>query len=476
MMIGQRVQRYRTTTSRYVKRYPLFILALMLVGLLVLIIFSSQLQEVESPDEAIPPIRSVRTFTLGAQPKIEVVAQVEQTGEVTIVAQNPGIVQAVPVQPGDKVSARQRVASLSTNYYGGNVQALQSMLARTQYQHARDTLQTQLETVQLQRELADTNLENTEEMRSITQRSIGETRELIDLNQLLLDNLDLVLQESTVSAEIQAAQQAQSQLLGATNQLRQALRANEYQADSDAPPAELAELQRELTMRQLDLQEKSLELNVAVAKFQSKIAAVSAAQMYPAAPFSGVVQRVHVKQGESVSPGTPLVTIYCDQLVARLRASLSPEIAAQLTPYAQSTVYLPNGQHFYTQPIFVSQVPTSGGFVTAEFVVPEEIGSQLSAVRQVQMSLPVQAPVHLDSQLFVPIDAVHQTEQISEVFVIDEGVARARQVQLGHVVGGYVLITEGLHLADEVILDRAVVTGQSVQRIEISESAVDSAI
>lgn len=456
------------------RQFPLVVLGVLVLGLLALITVSSQLQQDEIEEAAVEQVRTVDTFVIGEQPTVAAIASVEQTGEITIVAQTPGIVQQIAVEPGDEIAARKRVVSLSSNYYGGNSAGLQSSLARTQYQHALDTLDAQKEGIALQRNLAESNLDNADELRRITRRSIDETKTLIDLNEELLDTVELVITESTISAEVQAAKQSKAQLLGVTNQLRQALRNAEYQADSDAPPAEMADLQKQITLNQLDLQEKALELNVAVAKLQSQIAAVSAAQMYPAAPFSGTVQRVHVRVGEAVNPGTPLVTIYCDQLVARLRVALSPEMAARITPFAQSMVQLPSGQHFYTQPTFVSQVPTSGGFITAEYVVPESIGSQLSGVRQVQMRIPVQAPTSLSSQLFVPIDAVHQTERVSEVFVIDQGVARSRQVELGPVLGAYVLVTAGLSIADEVIIDRVVVDGQAVQVRSTSAEEVAS--
>jgi len=458
-----RLRSYVLWLKAWVKRSPLLVVGVLLLGLLALIVLSFSVQK-ESPTEDVTPLpRLVRVYEIGSQPNIEAIGQVEQTGSLTIVAQLPGIVDQVLVQPGDAVTAQQQVARLASNYYGGNALALQSSLARKQYEFAKDTRELQQETLTLQRSLAESNRNNADELRLITERSIGDTKDLISLNEDLLSTVDDTISTSTVSAEIQAAKQSKAQLLSALSQLRQALRASEYQAGSSNPPADLSRSQYDLTLRQLELQERSQELSVAVAKLQSQLAAVSAAQMYPATPLAGVVQRVHVKKGELVNPGTPLVTVYGATMHARLTVSLSPEQAEQISPFEQSSVYLPDGTIYRTVPQFVSQIPTAAGFITVEYVLPENIAQLLSATKQTRVAVPILAPNQLSSQAYVPLDAVHQSEQRSEVFVVTDGLAQAQPVQLGQVIGSYVQVIDGLEAQARVIIDRVVVDGQPVR-------------
>jgi hypothetical protein len=77
--------------------------------------------------------------------------------------------------------------------------------------------------------------------------------------------------------------------------LRQAQRTTEQQAANDKAPALLSNLQKDVTLKQLEVQEKTLQLNRDVAKLQVNLAYVNEALMYPASPFAGKVEKLRDK-------------------------------------------------------------------------------------------------------------------------------------------------------------------------------------
>jgi hypothetical protein len=70
------------------------------------------------------------------------------------------------------------------------------------------------------------------------------------------------------------------------------------------------------------------------------------------------------------------------------------------------------------------------------------------------------------SGIFIPLDAVYQSQTTASVNVVDASqqptVAKNIQIILGKVAGQYVEVIEGLKAGDKVILDRSVVAGDQI--------------
>lgn len=453
-------------TSSFVKSRPLgsFFIAL---GLLFLVIVLGNVLQRQEPEKSkAPTVKSVVVYSIGDTPKATFQAKIEKSGVVKIIAQTGGVVQSINVSEGGRVSKGQTVIVLSSNYQGGNAPAVQTQIAKTQYQNVLDTFDQQKDLIRKQRDIANTTDENLDKMREIQRKSIDETNSLIDDNQSLLDDmnqtLDALIAMDPTDPNIQTLQGSINQMQGGINQLRQAQRSTEYAASNDNPPAKLADLQKETTITQLDLQEKTLALNKEVSRLQLSLAYISEATMYPASPFTGKVERVHVDVGQLVSPGTVLATIAADD-IATTAVLLVPESISKIILSGEPSELVIDGKTVAVTPYHVSTQATDGQLYSVLYDVPASYQSSLAANESIAVNVPI-APADVVATIdpFIPIDAVYQSQDKAFVLIVQNGKAVSKEIVLGNVYGSYVEALRGLSSGDHVIVDRNVIAGEKV--------------
>lgn len=459
-------KRYRKTTT-FIQRKP-FTSFFLTLGLFLLILISGSVmaslsQKEVKPD---PQVKEVGVYAIGKTPTVTLSAQVESKGVVKIVAQSGGIVQAVNVTDGQAVRQGQTLVSLSSNYQGGSAPALQAQLAGAQLRNIKETYDTQKSLIDNQRSVATASAENTNQLREISNKSLNDTRDLLSLNESLLTSLDdqikqLELNDPT-NTSLPTLRSQKAQLLSGVTQLRSSARSLEYQNNTNNPPTTLSNLQKEMTIKQLDLQEKALNLNKEVSKIQYNLALVQEGNMRPSAPFAGVVERVYVQVGQDVSAGDVIATLSNTTVnaTAILRA---PREIAQSISRIEASIFRINGKSIAATPTYVSSVATDGQLYSIIYSLPEEIAKTITD----QQYLPVEVPVgyaNTNSVIpFVPIDTVYESQNEATVYVVENKKAIARKVTVGALYGQYVEITSGLKNGDQVILDRNVVAGDSVK-------------
>ncbi len=460
---------YQRSVSFIHRRPFVSFFAVLLLLFAVIFLGSTIFKTKPAEDIKTDQAKQVELYKLGEAPRISVQAKVEKSGVVKIVALMPGIVSSINVTEGDGVEKGKQLIGLSSNYQGGNALSLSRQIAQKQYNQSVQTYPIQKELLDKQREVARKTDANADELRDIAARSIDETRSSLDFNQGLLDSTDsqitsLEAISSPSQDQISALAQARAskaQLLGAVNQLRSALRNTEYGASGDTPGSQLSDLGRDIALKQLDVQEKSLDAGKEIAKLQYKLASVAEAAMYPSAPFGGVIERVHVKLGQQVNPGTVLVTLGGNEKNVTLVADVPKETAFNVSLLEQSSVEIGNSFIGLT-PAYVSQEATSGALYSIIYHVGDQFSEQFTEESFVKMSIPIGTAKSSGIAPIVPIDSVFQTQQEAYVYVVENGVAKSRKVTLGDVQGSYVGIQEGLGENDQVILSRTVVDGDKV--------------
>lgn len=457
-------------TSAFIQRKPFlsFFIALTLLFILIVLgstVFKPKVLEEKKGDG----IKTVETFKLGAAPKISVQAQIEKTGVIKIVAQTPGIVSSINVSEGDLVVKGQTLIGLSSNYYGGNAASLGRQIAQNQYNLSRDTYDNQKETIDRQRKIAERSDANSDELQDIANKSLEETRSLLDLNESLLStiNSNLTQYEASNSGGVNdqlifQTQTQKSQFQAAVNQLKQAIRGTELQAGSDKPPADLSNLQREIALNNLEVQEKSLKAGLEISKLQLSLAQVTEANMFPSSPYKGVVERVHVRLGESVSPGKVLATISGIEGKIILEAKVPQQISKNVSKLETSDI-LVNGKTIQAQPAYVSGEATNGQLYSIIYHIDDQYQEFFTDGGFVSVSIPIGSPDSNNIVPFIPLDSVFQTQEESTVYIFKDGKAQAQKIQLGQVQGSFVEVTEGIGGEDEVILSRNVVEGDKVK-------------
>ncbi len=469
------------SSVRYIRKYPLRSFFLTLAILLLILIVGRMINKTPDAITREPQTKNVTVYRISGFPKAAFQAKIEKTGVVKIVAQSAGVVQNIPVKNGDQVTKGQVLVSLASNYNGGNAPALQSAIAQKQYQNTVDTYGTQINSIDKQREVANKTAQNAEEMRNIAQSTANDTRDQLNDLTSKAEALDKQIEAAkaslgsqpttqtpgTLSPQEQLAQlEAQkTQLSASINQLRAAQRNTEYQASDDKPPADLAQLQKDLTLNQLDVQQKSLETGKEVARLQSALAYISASAMYPVSPFDGTVDKINVKVGQVVSPGTVLATITSNDVTTTATALVPQAVAQQISTDEQSEIII-NGKKILATPTHISTQATDGQLYSVYYDITGVEQNYVSDGDYISINIPIgeikEITTKPPTDPLIPIDAIYITQDKAQLLVAKNGKAETRTITLGKVYGSFVEVFSGVSDTDLVIMERNVVAGDKV--------------
>lgn len=454
------------TFKRVISRNPFVSFFGLLVVLLVLVIVGNFLRK-PAPEAATPakPAQLVDVYQSGQSPTVVLTGHIEESGVITIMAQTSGIVQKVNVTEGKHIKRSNSLVNLSSTYSGANTASVSRQLAQVNDQATNDNFGLQEDIISKQRDLANKADTQASEMRSINRQSLDDTNHLIDLNQQLVDSLNgqaNALPASQSGTLLPSILQAQSSL----NQLKSGERSLDYSSSDTNTPAQIGDESRDLTLRQLDLQERSLNLAKQVADLNLKLARIGESLYFPTTPCDGVVERVFVKVGQSVSPGTPIAEIQADTRQMSLVVPLSVDLANQVTVAEPS--YLVTADHKTSlTPRFVSTQPTEGALAAVFYTIPAEVSKSFEGQTNVSVEIPLGVgSINVDS-VFIPLDAVYQTQDKSFVYVVslkdNQKIATTKEVILGDASGRYVKVTNGLTTNDQVITTRGITDGDVIR-------------
>ncbi|MBI4037583.1 hypothetical protein HY382_00885 [Candidatus Curtissbacteria bacterium] len=450
-----------------IKARPITAFLLSLLLLLLIIAGGNFLTRPKKEEAPKVPPKKVDVYTIGKTPTIKVAAQIQKDGVVQIVAQTPGIVQKISVTEGDKVNRGSNIASLSTNYQGGNAASLARQLAQVQAANVNETFDTQKEIIAKQRDIVNKGAENTDELRKISVDSLNDTNSLLNLNQNIVDTLNANLknlEENNAGGVndqlILATKQQVSSFQAAVNQLSSASRNLSFTTSTEKAPTQLSNLSKDLTLKQLEVQQKTLELSKKVAQIQLNIARVNEAVMFPASPISGTVQKIFVDIGQSVSPGTPIASITGSGNVSAV-ASVPYSIAANTSKIDESTLHFAN-RTIAAFPRFVTTEATNGQLYSIIYDVDQEFQSELTNLEYITVEIPIGTSDTNSIVPFIPIDSVFQTQDTAFIYVVKDLKASAKNIILGNVLGDQVEVKEGLADGDLIILNRNIIEGELV--------------
>lgn len=456
----------------FIEKFPIGTFFVLLFLLFLLIIVGSLIRTPKSEEEVKSTApKQVSVYRIGSAPRIILQAQIEKSGVVHITSLMGGVVQKIHTKESEHVRRGEILVSLASNYQGGNAFAVQRQIAQKQYDNVKNTYQTQIDLLNRQRDLANAVNTNADDLREIAGNSVDDTQNIINLNNTILSTLGGQLSQLTASNSagqntqaILAIQGQQSQLMSANLQLQTGLDNAQYQSSDDNPPAQISNIQKTITLQQLDLQQKALELGKEISGLQLSLARINEALMYPSAPFSGTIQRVLVKEGQAIQPGTPLLIlsqdVEDDPIVAIAYAPR--EIAQSISMIEESTLFF-GGTSYKTFPSFITSDAIQGTLYGIYFPLPDNYNRFVTDKGYIQVEVPVG---YYDTSAvvpFIPIDAVYQTQDSSTVFIIKKGRAEPKEIRLGAVIGSYVQVENGLNSGDVIILDRTVVANEKVE-------------
>jgi multidrug efflux pump subunit AcrA (membrane-fusion protein) len=464
---------YKTITRSIITHPAQSFFGVLGIFFLLIIIGSFIGKPKQSSNTAEQVSKQVEIHNIGSAPRIQMTAQVESSGVVKVVAQSSGIVQQLFVREGDRVYRGNNILWLSTNYQGGTAPTVARQIAQKNYDYITSTYDSQKNLIDRQRSIADSVQSQAGDLRAITNGSIGETQNLIDLDQSIVDTLSTQITQLEASnvggandALILQAKQGKAGATAGLNALKATLANATYQVDENNQPAHIVNAQHDVTIAQLDLQQKALDLNKEVSLLNLRIAQISEALMYPSSPVNGVVERVYVQLGQNVIQGTVIATITGDKKTSSVIVQVPESIAKAVSRLEPSTIVV--GPERFDVPItYVSTQPTDGTLFSIIYRVPADKESLMVAGTSVRVSLPVGGDASTRAVPVIPIDAVYQTQTDSYVFTASPSAtgvytAQVVHVELGNTFGSSVEVLKGLSGDAHVITSRTVIQGDTV--------------
>ncbi len=462
------IKKYLKNLEKRIEKRPFQTFLLGLFVLLLLIIGGNKFRQPKKEQETVKAVKEVEVYSIGEAPKIKALAQVEKSGVIQITAPSNSIVNRINVKEGTKVSKGTLLVSLASNYAGGSAPGIGREIAEKQNQIAESTYTDQTDLISQQRELANQNFTNFEKMRDITKASIDDTKNSINLNSGIISSLNTNIQNLSAdpignAVLILSSQQMLSQFTSANNQLNAALRNSEYQTDANNSPSKLSEEQKNVALKQLDVQEKTLNLNREMSALQLKLARVNEAMMFPVAPFNGIVEQVLVRKGQQVNPGTPLVVLSSTGNQTLKVVAYIPKKFAENVSKLEYTVFMIDGQKVMAKPSYISSEAVNGNMYGVVYILAKDNYIDATDKEYVESEIPIGYPDSTASAIYVPLDDIYQTQEEAYVYKVDpESVARSVKIKLGEVFGSFVRVDEGLTSGDKIISNRNIVDGDHV--------------
>ena len=180
------------------------------------------------------------------------------------------------------------------------------------------------------------------------------------------------------------------------------------------------------------------------------------------APFDGVVEERHADLGEAVQPGGPVVTLVSEKAL-EVEADVPSLRVAALSPGARIGVTRASGETITTTVRAVGTVENPRTRTRRVRLVPE-LG-ELTNIPPIGEGVTVHVPIS-DTAILPTIhkDAILQRRGISVVYVVVDGKAEVRPVQLGDAVGNRFVVLSGVQPGDVTVVrgNERLLPGQEV--------------
>ena len=217
--------------------------------------------------------------------------------------------------------------------------------------------------------------------------------------------------------------------------------------------ARVLELLKEHVVSQQQADQVAAERDAAVARVTSAQAAVDAAKEGVSyteirAPYAGIVTKRHIEVGESVSPGTPLMSGLSLQYL-RVNVDLPQSVVEKVRNIRKAAIYV-NGKRVEANKItiFPEASAQSNTFKT-RVDLPENATDLYPG-----MFVKVAFVTGESERMLIPASALVERSEITAVYVVDaQGNVSLRQVRLGHRFGSRIEVLAGLNVGDTIAID-----------------------
>ncbi|MCP5179177.1 MAG: efflux RND transporter periplasmic adaptor subunit [Pseudomonadales bacterium] len=181
------------------------------------------------------------------------------------------------------------------------------------------------------------------------------------------------------------------------------------------------------------------------------------------APYAGIVTRRHVEVGETVAPGTLLMSGLSLQYL-RVSVDLPQRIVASVRTLNQALVYVDDKPIPVEKITIFPEANAGSNTFRTRLDLPENAGDLYPG-----MLVKVGFVVGDTERVLIPASALVERSEITAVYVVGEGDTeslRLRQVRVGHRFGDELEVLAGLRAGEVIATDPVTAVGQLAMRHE----------
>ena len=264
------------------------------------------------------------------------------------------------------------------------------------------------------------------------------------------------------AATVRAAKAAVARDRANAAKARQTLERQQRLKGSTAYRRDLADdAERDYEIAQASLVRAEADLAAAVA--QLNLAEIAVADASVRAPYDGVVTVKHTSAGAYVRIGDPVVTLLNDAEI-EIEADVPADRLAALPPGTAVEAEVANGGHVFAavRAIVPEENPRTRTRAVRFVIQADPIAYAIAANQTTTLHIPVG---DARTVLTVSKDAIVRSGERQSVFVVVDGKAVAKSVQLGESLGSRYEVLQGLAVGDVVVVrgNENLRSGQAVQ-------------
>jgi RND family efflux transporter MFP subunit len=166
------------------------------------------------------------------------------------------------------------------------------------------------------------------------------------------------------------------------------------------------------------------------------------------APYAGIVTKRHVEPGETVAPGTPLMSGLSLQFL-RVAVEVPQSMVEQVRRIKQAAVYVDGRRIEATKLTVFPEAAADSSTFRARLELPENAADLYPG-----MFVKAALVIGESEKLLVPAAAVVERGDVTAVYVIDkDGRVSLRQIRPGHRIGGKLEVLAGLDAGERIAID-----------------------
>lgn len=402
--------------------------------------------------------REVDTIEIGTSDVYtQIIGTAQNQNQLVVKAQTEGIVSKIKIKLGEQINKKDDLMVLSTSYFGKDYFEETIKLAKIELEKAQEEASSLKDIGKIEKEIANLATENFEETNDLQRSTINNIKEQISLLDNIMQDLESNLKNtSELDNQIKIAL-FQDQI----NSFSTDLKVLEYQASSRNPELEILENYEALVQREYQLRNSIAKLNVDIFKTKLELLEIQKSMRTPSSPIEGTIEKLFVKEGESVQINDDLVLIN-GELDMIVNIMVSANLASTIDTSKKALIDQ-SSQTYTAKIIHVSNIPTHNNLYEVT-IKPENDFKEFFLVGQsIEIKVPLRHKSISDNKIYVPVDSIHIKNNQAYVYLIENYFAVIRQVEIGDIVANQIEVLNGLTESEVLILERSVLSGERVK-------------